>query len=104
IEHARMRLAHEGPFTELADTELIELFDRTHSYKHDLQVMSNYQPRGQPTFDAHTLMMNSSCWLSKLMRIYIAFLLESDIDETVEKLLIIGNRSKITDISRIRSL
>ncbi|KAH8103633.1 hypothetical protein DFH11DRAFT_1734773 [Phellopilus nigrolimitatus] len=105
IEHMRMRLAHEGPSTELADTELIELFDRitspAHSYNHDLQVMSNYQPRGQPTFDAQTLMMNASGFL----RIYIrVFLLESDIDETVEKLLVIGNRSKITDISRIRSL
>ncbi|KAH8099675.1 N-acetyltransferase B complex non catalytic subunit-domain-containing protein [Phellopilus nigrolimitatus] len=63
IEHVRMRLAHEGPSTELADTELIELkfiFDRIHYDNRDFEVLPNYQPRGQLTFDAQTLMMNAS--------------------------------------------
>ncbi|KAH8116753.1 actin cytoskeleton organization protein [Phellopilus nigrolimitatus] len=104
IEHVRMRLAHEGPSTELADTELIELkfiFDRIHYDNRDFEVLPNYQPRGQPTFDAQTLMMNSPGlgWLSTFLRIYIrVFLLASDIDETVEEKLLIGDRPKVADI------
>ncbi|KAH8114031.1 hypothetical protein DFH11DRAFT_1727053 [Phellopilus nigrolimitatus] len=63
IEHVRMRLAHEVPSTELADTKLIELkffFEYIHSYNREFEVLSDYKPRGQPTFDARTLMINSS--------------------------------------------
>ena len=87
IEHVRMRLAHEGLSQDLVDMELIELkfiFDRSqflfffsflssrhrkvllsnvlfaaHHDNRDFDVLPNYQPRGQPTFNDQTLLINS---------------------------------------------
>ncbi|KAI5121380.1 hypothetical protein M0805_001193 [Coniferiporia weirii] len=103
IEHVRMRLAHEGASPDLVDTELIELkfiFDRIHHDNRDFDVLPNYQPRGQPTFNDQSIMLNSPGlgWLTTFLRIYIrVFLLASDIDDTVEEKLLIGDRPKIAD-------
>ncbi|PAV24074.1 actin cytoskeleton organization [Pyrrhoderma noxium] len=103
MEHVRMRLAHEGLSSDLVDMELIELkfiFDRTHHDNRDFEVLPSLQPRGQPTFNEQTLMINSPGlgWLRTFLRIYIrVFLLATDIDDTVEEKLLIGDRPKVAD-------
>lgn len=103
MEHVRMRLAHEGLSSDLVDMELIELkfiFDRTHHDNRDFDVLPSMQPRGQMTFNEQTLMINSPGlgWLRTFLRIYIrVFLLATDIDDTVEEKLLIGDRPKVAD-------
>ncbi|OCH92238.1 hypothetical protein OBBRIDRAFT_791472 [Obba rivulosa] len=101
IEHVRMRIAHEQINSDLVDMELIELkfiFDRFHHDNRDFEVQPNYQPRHLPTFDQQTLLFNKTPgpgWLSIFLKVYIrAFQLASDLDDTVEDKLLIGDRPK----------
>ncbi len=74
VEHVRLRISHEQISSELVDMELIELkfiFDRraslfaiyillqlnsisVHHDNRDLEILPNYQPRGQPSFSSQT--------------------------------------------------
>jgi N-terminal acetyltransferase B complex non-catalytic subunit len=74
IEHVRLRIAHEQINSELVDMELVELkfvFDRcvsffvtcfvlqtnlvsVHHDNRDLEILTNYQPCGQPSFLSQT--------------------------------------------------
>ncbi|KAI6160023.1 N-acetyltransferase B complex non catalytic subunit-domain-containing protein [Pisolithus thermaeus] len=103
MEHVRMRLTHEQLHTDIIDMELIELkfiFDRLHHDNRDFVILPNYQPACQPTFNEQTLMLGRSCgqgWLWSFLKIYIrAFQHASDLDETVEAKLLIGDRPKIS--------
>lgn len=73
-EHVRLRISHEQISSELVDMELIELkfiFDRcallsviytllqliwisVHHDNRDMEILHNYQPRGQPSFFSQT--------------------------------------------------
>ncbi|KAH8104442.1 hypothetical protein DFH11DRAFT_1883361 [Phellopilus nigrolimitatus] len=80
IEHVRMRLAHEGPSTELADTELIELkfiFDRIHYDNRYFDVLPNNRLRGQPN---HPTILGLYVYTSVFF-----FLLASDGNEAIEE-------------------
>ncbi|KAI0082628.1 actin cytoskeleton organization protein [Panus rudis PR-1116 ss-1] len=101
IEHVRMRVANEQLNADLVDMELIELkfiFDRLHHDNRDFTVIPNYQPRGQPSLNEITLPVKMSPgmgWLSAYLKIYIkGFQLASDLDDTVEDKLLIGDRPK----------
>ncbi|CAL1704660.1 unnamed protein product [Somion occarium] len=100
VEHVRMRVAHEPLNAELVDMELIELkfiFDRIHHDNRDFEVIPNYQPRCQPSFNEQTLPLKppGAGWLSAYLKVYIrAFQEASDLDETVEDKLLIGDRPK----------
>ncbi|KAI6005647.1 N-acetyltransferase B complex non catalytic subunit-domain-containing protein [Pisolithus albus] len=101
MEHVRMRLTHEQLHTDIIDMELIELkfiFDRLHHDNRDFVILPNYQPPCQPTFNEQSLMFGTSCgqgWLWSFLKIYIrAFQHASDLDETVEAKLLIGDRPK----------
>ncbi|KAH8101051.1 hypothetical protein DFH11DRAFT_1736646 [Phellopilus nigrolimitatus] len=77
---------------------------RSRSAVRYFEVLSNYQLRGQPKFDAQTLMRNSSGlgWLSEFLRIYIlVFLLASNIDETVEEKPLIRDSPKGAELSEV---
>ncbi|KAG6336410.1 hypothetical protein ID866_2683 [Astraeus odoratus] len=101
LEHVRMRLTHEQLHTDIIDMELIELkfiFDRLHQDNRDFVILPNYQPACRPTFNEQSLMFGTSCglgWLWSFLKIYIrAFQHASDLDETVEEKLLIGDRPK----------
>lgn len=101
LEHVRMRLTHEQLHTDIIDMELIELkfiFDRLHHDNRDFVILPNYQPACKPTFNEQSLMFGKSCgqgWLWSFLKIYIrAFQHASDLDETVEEKLLIGDRPK----------
>ncbi|EPQ58725.1 hypothetical protein GLOTRDRAFT_13884, partial [Gloeophyllum trabeum ATCC 11539] len=101
LEHVRMRITHEPVNSELIDMELIELkfnFDRYHYDNRDIKVFSNYQPRGQKSTFEQTLLFKNlpgSGWLFAFLKIYIRALQHaSDVDETVEAKLLIGDRPK----------
>lgn len=101
MEHVRMRLTHEQLHTDIIDMELIELkfiFDRLHQDNRDFVILPNYQPACQPTFNEQSLMFGTSCgqgWLWSFLKIYIrAFQHASDLDETVEAKLLIGDRPR----------
>nr|VWO98683.1 MAPKK kinase Kpp4 [Ganoderma boninense] len=101
MEHVRMRVAHEQVNSELVDMELIELkfiFDRLHHDNRDFSILANYQPRTSPSFDQQTQFFEKSQglgWLWVFLKIYIkAFQLASDLDDTVEDKLLIGDRPK----------
>ncbi|TDL21521.1 actin cytoskeleton organization protein [Rickenella mellea] len=103
IEHVLMRLTHE-PIMDVTDTELIELkfiFDRLHFDNRDFDVLLDYQPRVQTSFNEQTLMLGSSPglgWLMTFLRIYIrVFQQATDIDDTVEDKLLIGDRPKVNE-------
>ncbi|KAI6036277.1 N-acetyltransferase B complex non catalytic subunit-domain-containing protein [Pisolithus microcarpus] len=103
MEHVRMRLTHEQLHTDIIDMELIELkfiFDRLHHDNRDFVILPNYQPACQPTFNEQSLMFGTSCgqgWLWSFLKIYIrAFQHASDLDETVEAKLLIGDRPKMS--------
>ncbi|KAI0362109.1 actin cytoskeleton organization protein [Trametes cingulata] len=101
MEHVRMRIAHEPINSELVDMELIELkfiFDRVHHDNRDFDILANYQPRGVATFNQQTEFLEKTPglgWLWVFLKIYIkAFQLASDLDDTVEDKLLIGDRPK----------
>ncbi|KAG5727952.1 N-alpha-acetyltransferase 25, NatB auxiliary subunit [Termitomyces sp. T112] len=101
MEHLRMRLTHEQITSDVIDMELIELkfiFDRTHHDNRDFDIMSNYQPKiSSDTFSQTNLLgMNESHgWLKSFLKVYIrAFQQGSDLDDSVEEKLLIGDRPK----------
>ncbi|KAI0306474.1 actin cytoskeleton organization protein [Multifurca ochricompacta] len=102
IEHVRLRISHEPITPELVDMELIELkfiFDRLHHDNRDLEVLPNYQPRGQLSFLSQTTLFGrepATGWLSAFLKIYIKTLSEaSDLDPSVEDdKLLIGDRPR----------
>ncbi|KAL4251731.1 MDM20/NAA25 family protein [Abortiporus biennis] len=101
IEHVRMRLAHEQINADLVDMELIELkfiFDRLHHDNRDFSIIPNYQPHSIPSFNEQTLPFGKIPgigWLTVFLKIYIkAFQLASDLVESVEDKLLIGDRPK----------
>lgn len=103
MEHVRMRLTHEQLHTDIIDMELIELkfiFDRLHHDNRDFVILPNYQPACQPMFNEQSLMFGTSCgqgWLWSFLKIYLrAFQHASDLDETVEAKLLIGDRPKMS--------
>jgi len=96
-----MRIVHEPISSDLVDMELIELkfiFDRFHHDNRDFDVIPNYQPRSSLSFNEQTTMFEKSPgsgWLSTYLKIYIrAFQAASDLDDTVEDKLLIGDRPK----------
>ncbi|TFY83713.1 hypothetical protein EWM64_g296 [Hericium alpestre] len=109
IEHVRMRLAHEPVNSELADMELIELkfiFDRQHHDNRDNDIIPNYQPRTSLSFADQTKLYGKEPgfgWLSIYLKAYIrAFQQASDLDDTVEEKLLIGDRPKQTVLAASR--
>ncbi|EIW60342.1 actin cytoskeleton organization protein [Trametes versicolor FP-101664 SS1] len=104
MEHVRMRIAHEPINSELVDMELIELkfiFDRAikvHHDNRDFDILANYQPRGVASFNQQTEFLGktpSLGWLWVFLKVYIkAFQLASDLDDSVEDKLLIGDRPK----------
>ncbi|KAF7778669.1 hypothetical protein Agabi119p4_3014 [Agaricus bisporus var. burnettii] len=101
IEHLRMRLAHENIISDIVDLELIELkfiFDRVHHDNRDTNVLPNYQPRSSPDFNAQTLLFDiyeGHGFLRTFLKLYIRCLQQgSDLDDTVEEKLLIGDRPK----------
>ncbi|KAF8625781.1 hypothetical protein AX15_005171 [Amanita polypyramis BW_CC] len=101
MEHLRMRLTHELISSDVVDMELIELkfiFDRIHHDNRDFLILPNYQPEGIEKFNEQTLLLQKlpgNGWLSAFLRLYIRVLQEaSDLDETVEEKLLIGDRPK----------
>ncbi|KAI0345163.1 hypothetical protein BDW22DRAFT_1354055 [Trametopsis cervina] len=101
IEHVRMRVTHESVNIELIDMELIELkfiFDRLHHDNRDFDIIPNFQPHDSPSFEEQTRLFGKTTnqgWLSAFLKIYIrAFQQASDLDDTVEDKLLIGDRPK----------
>ncbi|TCD64660.1 hypothetical protein EIP91_003821 [Steccherinum ochraceum] len=103
LEHVRMRMAHEPVNADLVDMELIELkfiFDRVHYDNRDFDVTPNYQPRCSPSFSEQTLpfgkeLSASAEWLSAFLKTYVKiFQQASDLTDTVEDKLLIGDRPK----------
>ncbi|KAF9265486.1 actin cytoskeleton organization protein [Marasmius fiardii PR-910] len=101
IEHLRMRMAHEFISSDMIDMELIELkfiFDRQHHDNRDFEILVNYQPRTIDSFSDQTLLFGQSegkGWLSSFLKLYIkAFTQASDLDDTVEEKLLVGDRPK----------
>ncbi|KAJ7111542.1 actin cytoskeleton organization protein [Mycena crocata] len=105
IEHLRMRLTHEAISTDILDMELIELkfiFDRIHHDNRDFEILADYQPRNGQKFNEQTLLFDKSeglGWLCTFLKVYIrAFQQGSDLDDTVEEKLLIGDRPKQTSL------
>ncbi|KAJ7097819.1 actin cytoskeleton organization protein [Mycena belliarum] len=103
IEHLRMRLAHEAITSDIIDMELIELkfiYDRLHHDNRDSEILADYQPRVIQKFSEQTLLFGKSegsGWLRTFLKVYIrAFQQGSDLDDTVEEKLLIGDRPKQT--------
>ncbi|KAK0463946.1 actin cytoskeleton organization protein [Desarmillaria tabescens] len=101
LEHTRMRLAFEPVSIDVIDMELIEskfIFDRQHFDNRDYNVLPNYQPRIQQSLNEQTLLFGKSegsGWLWSFLKLYVrAFQHGSDLDETVEEKLLIGDRPK----------
>ncbi|KAK0210940.1 actin cytoskeleton organization protein [Desarmillaria ectypa] len=101
LEHTRMRLAFEPVSIDVIDMELIEskfIFDRQHFDNRDYKVLPNYQPRIQQTLNEQTLLFGKPeglGWLWSFLKLYVrAFQHGSDLDETVEEKLLIGDRPK----------
>ncbi|KLO04672.1 actin cytoskeleton organization protein [Schizopora paradoxa] len=104
VEHVRMRLPHEVITQDLIDTELVKLkfvFDRYHHDNRDFDILPNYQPRGSSTINEQTLLFGTSPgtgWLFSFLRIYIRVLqMASDLCDTIEEKLLIGDRPKIIE-------
>ncbi|ETW85831.1 hypothetical protein HETIRDRAFT_308984 [Heterobasidion irregulare TC 32-1] len=101
IEHVRMRVTHEPIIADLVDLELVELkfiFDRLHYDNRDFDILPNYQPLSQPSFGKQTTLFGKEPglgWLCVFLRVYIkAFQHASDLDDTVEEKLLVGDRPK----------
>ncbi|KAJ6630878.1 actin cytoskeleton organization protein [Mycena sp. CBHHK59/15] len=103
IEHLRMRLTHEAISSDIIDMELIELkfiFDRLHHDNRDFEILADYQPRRGEKYNEQTLLFGKSegsGWLGAFLKAYIrAFQQGSDLDDSVEEKLLIGDRPKQT--------
>ncbi|KAF8077880.1 actin cytoskeleton organization protein [Lyophyllum atratum] len=103
MEHLRMRITHEPLTSDIIDMELIELkfiFDRTHHDNRDFDIIANYQPRSSESIHLQTLLFGrneSHGWLWTFLKLYIrAYQQGSDLDDTVEEKLLIGDRPKQT--------
>ncbi|KAF5381081.1 hypothetical protein D9615_004014 [Tricholomella constricta] len=103
MEHLRMRLSHEPITSDIIDMELIELkfiFDRAHHDNRDFVIFANYQPRTSDDINSQTFLFGqneSRGWLWTFLKLYIrAFQQGSDLDDTVEEKLLIGDRPKQT--------
>ncbi|GLB34889.1 putative N-acetyltransferase B complex (NatB) non catalytic subunit [Lyophyllum shimeji] len=103
MEHLRMRISHEPINSDIIDMELIELkfiFDRTHHDNRDFDIIANYQPRSSDSIHLQTLLFGkqeSLGWLWTFLKLYIRALQQgSDLDDTVEEKLLIGDRPKQT--------
>lgn len=102
IEHVRLRIVHEQINSELVDMELVELkfvFDRLHHDNRDMEILPNYQPRGEPSFLSRTTLFGKELgagWLSAFLKIYIKALSgASDLDLSVEDdKLLVGDRPR----------
>ncbi|KAG6917964.1 hypothetical protein DXG01_017148 [Tephrocybe rancida] len=101
VEHLRMRISHEPITSDLLDIELIELkfvFDRKHHDNRDFDIISNYQPKILSNIFSQTSLLGkneSHGWLQAFLKVYIrAFQQGSDLDDTVEDKLLIGDRPK----------
>ncbi|EEB93072.1 hypothetical protein MPER_08323, partial [Moniliophthora perniciosa FA553] len=101
MEHLRMGLTHEPISSDVVDMELIELkfiFDRQHHDNRDFAILADYQPKIAGSFNEQTLLLGKSegqDWLSSLLKLYIkAFTQASDLDDTVEEKLLVGDRPK----------
>ncbi|CAK5277392.1 unnamed protein product [Mycena citricolor] len=103
IEHLRMRLGHEAITSDVIDMELIELkfiFDRLHHDNRDFDILADYHPKGNASLNEQTLLLGRSeglGWFTSFLKLYIRALQQgSDLDETVEEKLLIGDRPKQT--------
>ncbi|KAG5635534.1 hypothetical protein H0H81_010946 [Sphagnurus paluster] len=102
MEHLRMRLSHEPISCDVIDMELIELkfiFDRNHYDNRDFDIIANYQPKSSESINSQTFLFGqneSRGWLWTFLKLYIRALQQgSDLDETVEEKLLIGDRPKL---------
>ncbi|KAG6837306.1 hypothetical protein H0H93_011908 [Arthromyces matolae] len=119
MEHLRMRLTHEQINSDIIDMELIELkfiFDRLHHDNRDVDIIPNYQSKQSDDIFTQTNLLgrNESAsfyniplcsiidskfsqfgWLRTFLKVYIrAFQQASDLDDSVEEKLLIGDRPK----------
>ncbi|EIW85127.1 actin cytoskeleton organization protein [Coniophora puteana RWD-64-598 SS2] len=101
MEHVRMRMIHEPIVSDLIDMEFIELkiiLDRYHFDNRDFDIMPNYQPNGQPSFEVQTRLFGRNAglgWLRVYLKMFIrAFQHASDLDDATEDKLLIGDRPK----------
>ncbi|KAJ7581325.1 actin cytoskeleton organization protein [Mycena floridula] len=110
LENLRMRMAHEGipskdvTTADLVDLELIELkyiFERVHHENRDFEILPDYQPNGGSTLEKQSVLFGKSMgrgWLFSFLRLYIrAFQQASDLSDTVEEKLLIGDRPQHSD-------
>ncbi|KAJ7285761.1 actin cytoskeleton organization protein [Mycena rebaudengoi] len=111
MEHLRIRLTHETITSDIIDMELIDgklIFDRLHHDNRDFEIIADYQPRNGQQFNEQTLLFGKSegpGWLSTFLKIYIrAFQQGSDLDDTIEEKLLIGDRPKPTSLTNKLSL
>ncbi|KIY72188.1 actin cytoskeleton organization protein [Cylindrobasidium torrendii FP15055 ss-10] len=103
MEYLRMRLGFDVVSAEVVDMELIDfkfIFDRDHFDNRDFNPLPNYQPRQSPTLNEQTLLFGKSenlGWLMSFMKIYVRALQDaSDLDDSVEDKLLIGDRPQPT--------
>ncbi|TRM56244.1 N-acetyltransferase B complex non catalytic subunit-domain-containing protein [Schizophyllum amplum] len=102
LEHLRMRLTHETISNDVTDMELIELKFGSEKPPHDnrdYDILVNYQPANSKSFCEQTTLFGKveSCgWLNVFLKMYIrALQMASDLDETVEDKLLVGDRPKV---------
>ncbi|KAI5833927.1 hypothetical protein K523DRAFT_369462 [Schizophyllum commune Tattone D] len=102
MEHLRMRLTHETISNDVTDMELIELKFGSEKPPHDnrdYDILVNYQPASSKSFLEQTTLFGrvESCgWLNIFLKMYIrALQMASDLDETVEDKLLVGDRPKV---------
>ncbi|KAK7467226.1 mitochondrial distribution and morphology [Stygiomarasmius scandens] len=112
MEHLRMRIAHEVISNDIIDMELIELkfiFDRQHHDNRDFDILPNYQPHAIDSLNKLTLLFDKAdgkSWLWTFLKLYIrTFMMASDLDDTIEEKLLVGDRPKMSlDPERQRPL
>ncbi|KAF7304820.1 Actin cytoskeleton organization protein [Mycena kentingensis (nom. inval.)] len=103
VEDLRVRLGHEAVSSELVDMELVELkfsLDRQYFDNRDFDILVNYQPKISKSINDQTLIFGKpegQGWVTSFLKVYTrAFQHASDLDETVEEKLLIGDRPKQT--------
>ncbi|THU87266.1 hypothetical protein K435DRAFT_782074 [Dendrothele bispora CBS 962.96] len=103
MEHLRMRIAHEVISSDIIDMELIELkfiFDRQHHDNRDFDILPNYQPHSIDSLNKQTLLFDKADgkgWLWTFLKMYIRiFMMASDLDDTIEEKLLVGDRPKLS--------
>ncbi|KAK7020551.1 N-alpha-acetyltransferase 25, NatB auxiliary subunit [Favolaschia claudopus] len=111
IEHLRMRLTHEPISSDIIDMELIELkfiYDRAHHDNRDFDILADFQPASSEKLNEQTLLFGKregGGWLASFLKLYIrAFQQGSDLDDTVEEKLLIGDRPKHTTTQSKKTL